>query len=83
MAYNDNQSPLKGIIMKHLDSAKKFVNDHKNEVLIGTCVGTLVLTGYGLMYACGYIHGSNAIDVAYTYGIHSREAVLKTPIPSN
>ena len=69
--------------MKPLDSAKKFVNDHKEDLALGVGIGALVLAGFGLAYACGYIHGSNAIDVAYTYGIHSREAVLKTPIPSN
>ena len=83
MVYNDNQSPLKGTIMKPLDSAKKFVDAHKEGFALGVGIGALVLTGYGLAYSAGYISGSKAIDVAYTCGYQAREAALKMPIPSH
>ena len=69
--------------MKHLDSAKKFVDAHKEDLAIGVNIAVLVLTGYGLAYTAGYISGSKAIDVAYTCGYQAREAALKMPIPSN
>ena len=69
--------------MKHLDSAKKFVNDHKEDLALGVGIGAFVLAGFGLAYSAGYISGSKATDVAYTCGYQAREAALKMPIPSH
>ena len=57
MAYNDNQSPLKGTTMKNLDSIKKFCVDHQDQlkttaaIAVGVTALTVIAGGTGYIMA--------------------------------